>query len=523
MGYKIGMDFGTTNSTVAYINSNSQHPEAFKFPGPSGYDYIPSCVVYREEDRISIGRAAFDHIDEPEAMFCNNLKMILPMPPPQQQETDWAKTKQPETVISDYFRPILTEPGEDSDSFSKQKGAVEGIVLSVPHVWAKDPAHKGRGALQSIIEGLKCPLIQLISEPVAAAAYFTYTYQQRKQADFSGNLLVCDMGGGTFDVTLCRVQPGKIEEVFNDGNGRTNMGKAGVQFDTNLLTAKGLVENTPEFFEAYRKLQEYKSNNKSDITKSINNVIENPDLLRAKKILRAGRYEFNFDDIDNAFMEIREGIESVMKRVADSIRNKRLKVDKIFFVGGFSEFILVRETIKKALDLDQEGVRLISDLDNEIVCYAIAYGAALIANGLVAVEEKYPHTIGVCANRVVQRGTENLEQEQILLPIIKAGGKLSEYHQPVFSDKAVKTCDKSPLVHIYVHAASQAKPHIRKLPEGLELPNANLPNNSWRVGMRINKSKVVYLIFEDTIHKKQTEYELGDIIRQMFGTLMVEE
>jgi len=523
MGFKIGMDFGTTNSTVAYISSSSQQPEAFKFQGPSGYDYIPSCLVYREEGQISIGRAAFDDMDEPGAIFCNNLKMILPMPPPQQQKTDWTKTKSPTTVISDYLRTILTEPDEDSSSFSRQKGPIEGIVLSVPHVWAKDPAHEGRSALKSIIEGLECPLIQLISEPVAAAAYFSYNYQQRQQTDFAGNLLVCDMGGGTFDVTLCQVQPGKIEEVFNDGNGRKNMGKAGVQFDTNLLTAKGLLKNTPEFFEAYKKLQEYKSNHKSEITKLINNAIEEPD-FRVKKILRVGRYEFNFDDIEQAFAEISKGIESVMKRVAVSIDSQKLKVDHIFFVGGFSEFILVRETIKKALGVEQGDVRLISDIDNETVCYAIAYGAALIANDLVAVEERYAHSIGVCANRVVQCDTENYhQQEEILLPIIKAGGKLSEYEHPVFSDTVVSISIKFPVVRIYVHLSSEDKPHVHQLPESLELPHANLPNNRWRVGMRINKSKVVYLIFEDTIHKKQKEYELGDIIRQMFGTLMVEE
>ncbi len=523
MGYRIGMDFGTTNSTVAFLNGSSPQPQAFKFPGPEGYEYIPSCVVYREEGQISIGRAAFDHVDESDAIFCNNLKMVLPMPPAQQQEADWAKQKSPETVISDYFKAILTDADEDSASFTRQKGDIEGLVLSVPNVWAKDPAHKGRSQLQSIMQNLGCPLIQLISEPVAAAAYFAYTYQQREGADFTGNLLVCDMGGGTFDVTLCQVEPGKIVELFNDGNGRKNMGKAGVQFDTNLLASKGLANNDIAFFEAYKKLQEYKSNNKSEITTLINNAIEYPD-FRVKKILRAGgRYEFTYDDIEKAFTDIREGIESVITRVVERINRKKFSVDRIAFVGGFSEFILVRETIKKLLGLDKGRLRLISDLDNEVSRYAIAFGAALIANNLVAVEEKYAHTIGVCANRISSTNKESYEQEQILLPIIKAGAKLSEYQEPVFFEKDVKTLEKTPFIKIFVHLASQDKPHVHQLPEGLALPNTHLPNNSWRVGMRINRSKVVYLVFEDTIHKERLEYELGDIIRQMFGTLMVED
>ncbi len=87
MGYKIGMDFGTTNSTVAWINDKSGEPEAFKYPGLSGYEYIPSCVAYYEEEHIAIGRSAYEWADTGEAVFCDNLKMVLPMPSSQRLET----------------------------------------------------------------------------------------------------------------------------------------------------------------------------------------------------------------------------------------------------------------------------------------------------------------------------------------------------------------------------------------------------------------------------------------------------
>jgi len=523
MGYRIGMDFGTTNSTVAYLNVGSQQPEAFKFPSVESYEYIPSCVAYHD-DKISVGRAAFDFVDVSEAVFCNNFKMILPMPPEKRDQFHWTKTRTPEIVITDYFRNILSLSGDDSASFASQKGSIDGIVLSVPHVWAKDPSHKGRSELQSIIQELGCPLIQLISEPVAAAAYFAHRFQQQKQGDFSGNLLVCDMGGGTFDVTLCRVQPGKIEEIFNEGNGRLNMGKAGVQFDNNLLKSKGLIPDTIDFYEAYKKLQECKSNQHKEITQQINNAIDDPDIFADKKILRAGgRYEFTYKDIKNAFEEIRLGIENVLQHVKQEIDRKNLQVDNIFFVGGFSQFILVRDCIKKFLGIGQNDVRLITDINNEIARYAIAFGAALVANDKIAVEEKYEHTLGIRGIKVVKRGKDNYEQDQILIPIIKGGGKLWEYDKPIFSDMEVKAYTKAPDIHIYVDLSSHDKPYVQKLPDSFELPHAELPNNSWRVGMRINKSKVVYLIFEDTTYKTQKEYELGDIIRQMFGTLVVEE
>lgn len=527
MGYKIGIDFGTTNSTVAYINPSSQQTEAFKFPPVEGYEYIPSCVAYHDDNQVAIGRAAFDYADVPDAVFCNNLKMILPMPPENQAAIEWTKKKPPETVITDYLQHILKFSGEESPSFIRQKGEIDGIVLSVPHVWSKNPAHIGRSALQSIVtERLGCHLIQLISEPVAAAAYFAHQHQKQGRGSFSGNILVCDMGGGTFDVTLCRVQPGKIEELFNDGNGTFDMGKAGVQFDTLLLTAKGLMKNSYEFFEAYKKLQEFKSHNHAEITRKINSAIEDPDLYREKTILRAGgRYEFNYNEITTAFEEIRQGIEKVLERVSQSINNLGFSVDRIFFVGGFSQFILVRETIKKCLGMEQNknDIRLITDINNEIARYAIAFGAALIANDMVSVEEKFEHTIGICGVRSVERAKDIYEQEETLIPILKGGRKLTEYEQPVFADQIVSSYQKYPEISIYVDPSSRNKHYKNRLPHEVELPHADIPGNRWQVGMRINKSKVVYLIFRDTMHNDTKEYELGDIIRKMFGTLVVEE
>ena len=172
MGYKIGMDFGTTNSTVAYINPDTKQVEAFKYPPVAGFEYIPSCVAYGEDHQAFIGAAATSgYLNGEAGLLCSNMKMILPMPPEKRREVAWTRSKSPEDSITDYLQHILTVSGQDAPGFTSQKGAIDALVLSVPHVWAKDPGHIGRSALQSIVrERLKLNLIQLISEPVAAAA-----------------------------------------------------------------------------------------------------------------------------------------------------------------------------------------------------------------------------------------------------------------------------------------------------------------------------------------------------------------
>ncbi|MCW3488690.1 Hsp70 family protein [Dethiobacter alkaliphilus] len=525
MGHKIGIDLGTTNSTVAFVNT-SNTLEAFRYPGPSGYEYIPSCVAYEEDGSISIGRAALNKAGEAGVIFCDNFKMILPLSKDEREQYPWTKVKKPEEVVGDYLTYVLTD--KSNSGFASQKGKIESIVLSVPHVWAKAMDHAGRSRLQNVIVGgLKLPLIQLISEPVAAAAYYAYKLQQEKAEPFRGNLLVCDMGGGTFDVTLCEVTPGKVEELYNDGNGRTGLGKAGVFFDGKLILDKDtkVKEGSAEFYKRYKTLQEYKVDEHDRITKNLITAIEDPDRRQQMPVLRFDGLSFDYDSIMSSFAEVNESINKVLKRFKTAIDKRGYSVDAIFFVGGFAQFYLVREAIKKFWNIGQNDSRFIEKVNEEIARYAIAYGAALVANGLMAVEEKYEHTIGIEGFRLDKvKGTETYEQKQLLIPIIRGGKKLSEYEMIHFAENPVKAHNENPEVSIYVDESSRGCPVVKKLPEklGIKLPNADSPGNQWKVGMRINRSKIVYLVFED-MNGKRVQYELGDLLRQLFSGLEVLE
>lgn len=519
MGYKIGMDFGTTNSTVSYVERDQLAP--FKYPAADGTEYIPSCVAY-DEDGVHIGRAALDCIETEGAVFCNNLKMVLPLPEERRRDYGWPARKAPEAVIADYLRHILVENGAESPSFAVQKGDIEGVVLSVPHVWDSID-HAGRLRLQEIVkQDLGLPLIQLISEPVAAAACFAYRHQQEAGRPFEGNLLICDMGGGTFDVTLCQVGPGRVTELHNDGNGRRAMGKAGVAFDRELLrialARQGVPYETdgPLFYEFYRKLQEYKTNHHPKITQKLINAMEDPD-LRDTAILRAGKLAFSYPDIAAAFTEVAEGIDAVLTRFKAAADAKGHAIDAVFFVGGFCQFHLVREHIKRILNL--ESARLFADANREVSRFAISFGAALMANDMLTVEERYDHTLGIVGWVPVEDAPGKFRREERRIPIISGGKKLGEYEATHFAAQPVKVYDESPRITLYVAPHSEKRIFAEDLPEsmGVRLPGGGLPGQElWRVGMRINGSKVVYLVFESD-QGTRVEYELGDIIRKMFG------
>src|SRR5262249_44062095 len=115
----------------------------------------------------------------------------------------WVREKSPVEVTRDYFCRLLQD---DRHSFSREVGPITSLVVAAPEAWHRSPGHAGPQTLRQIfLDDLSLPLATISSEPVCAAAYFAYRYQQSEGDSFIGNLLVCDVGGETFKVTLCRL------------------------------------------------------------------------------------------------------------------------------------------------------------------------------------------------------------------------------------------------------------------------------------------------------------------------------
>lgn len=257
----IGLDFGTTNSTISYLESESI--EAFQYGGPGGQRYIPSFITYldEEEEELEVGsaaRASATYRKDVESYA--NFKMYLPLPE-SEFSNHFKNNRTPISVTANYLKEILTS-SENEYSFEEQEGKISKIVVSVPEIWHRDIKNTGRERLQKIIKeslGFGDKLVQLVSEPVAAAAYYVWKDKKREnvseQKVFSGNLLVCDMGGGTFDVSLCRVsKDSSVEVLYFDGQGDKGLECAGVAFDRNCVKAayfkkhgKHISESDPKF------------------------------------------------------------------------------------------------------------------------------------------------------------------------------------------------------------------------------------------------------------------------------------
>ena len=527
--YKIGLDFGTTNSILSYLENNDL--KTFKYGNPGQQqEYIPSFISY-DEDFVEIGiNAHLAAANNPEAESYGNFKMRLPL-----HESEFANHFQnnhtPMKITADYLKELLFS--EDNTSFKREKGEIAGLVVSVPEIWQRDPANLGRERLKKLIEELGLPLIQLVSEPVAATAYYIWSMQQQAKNNgnqlFSGNLLVCDMGGGTFDVTLCNIdEESNVKVLYFDGEGDKGLKCGGVAFDRHCVQmayhkkhGEYLDENNSEFIRLLKEFESIKLGyNSQKFIKQINNYFKDTDNYGDKNIYTfTGGYSVNSHEIIEAFKPIESGINKVLNRVKDWLEENQIGFDRLFLVGGFSQFYLVQKAIIETLGIEQEDPRLERNFNVINSAYAISYGACLIANGLIDPVESYIHSIGIFVKKKIE--TENIERGEIAIQeekitLIQGGTSLDKLKESIFYEQPLIAWSKSFSVPLWIDPKTKGEFYRITTPESVTLPNYS-QEAKYLVGMRVDSSQIAYLIIEEINSKTKVEYELGNIIDQTLG------
>lgn len=523
--YNIGLDFGTTNSIVSYLTDNAEL-EAFPYPAPNGTKYIASFIAYHQDNFIEIGSsarttAAYDQSVE----TYGNFKMRLPLP-----ESEFSQhfqvNRTPMSVTTDYLRELLIST-ENPYSFVREKGKINNIVVSVPEIWQRDIYNLGRERLQELIKtelGLEEQLIQLVSEPIAAAAYYTWETQRRAKEQgietFTGNLLVCDMGGGTFDISLCRIYgDNKIEVLYFDGQGEKGLESAGVAFDRGIVQTayikkqgQPLDETSQNFIQLLKEFESVKIGSHLQATRKLTNYLNAPEDKSNDEVYKFSGYTVTLGEVNEVFQSIAQGINKVIKRVKDNIQLYEWNIDRIFMVGGFCEFILVQRAITDALGIGAYDSRIDKTFNITNSAYAISYGACLIANGLVNPTEKFIHTIGIVLETInIYTG----ERERPEITLIQGGSNLDTLTQVNLAPQQIVPLGDNIAITLWVQLQSQGKKHYELLPDMIELPNYS-PESKYRIGMKVDRSQIAYLAIQEIRTSKQVEYKLGNLISKMF-------
>ncbi len=229
----VGIDLGTTNSLVAYMQG--QIPAVI--PGEDGLNLVPSVVALDEKNRVLVGNAARKYLIETPERAVYSVKRLMGRGVEDIQEElkffpfRLADDIQPGEVLRIKVGERTYTPPEISAHVLRQLkrnaerffgGPVTKAVITVPAYFndAQRQATKDAGRIAGL------DVLRLVNEPTAAS--LAYGLDKKK----NGIVAVYDLGGGTFDISILKLHDGIFEVIAT--NGDTHLG--GDDIDNLLIT-----------------------------------------------------------------------------------------------------------------------------------------------------------------------------------------------------------------------------------------------------------------------------------------------
>ena len=323
----IGIDLGTTNSCAAVLEAGA--PKII--PNPEGGRTTPSVVAFKKGERIVGEAAKRQALTNPNT--CSSIKRL--MGTSKKVELD-GKKYTPEEISA----MILSYIKDYAESYLGEK--VEKAVITVPAYFsdAERQATKNAGK----IAGLEVE--RIINEPTAAALAYGL------EKDEGQTILVYDLGGGTFDVSILELGDGVFEVKATNGNNRLG----GDDFDERII--KYIVkefkkENDIDLSDdkmAMQRLKEVAEKAKKDLSGMVSTQISAPFIAKDEDgepvHLDMTLSRAKFEDLISDLVE--STLEPVKKALKDAKMTKK-DIDKVILVGGSTRVPLVYETVTKEL------------------------------------------------------------------------------------------------------------------------------------------------------------------------------
>ncbi|CAF1467551.1 unnamed protein product [Rotaria sordida] len=401
----IGIDLGTTYSCVAVFKNS--HVEIIE--NDQGNRITPSFVTFTSNGERLIGDAAKNLLVSNPQNTIFHIKRLIGREfddPSIQQDVKYfpfsvvSKDNRPVVKVKIGFTEKLFTPEEISamilgkmreiaETYLGKK--VKNAVVTVPAYFnnAQRQATKDAG----IIAGLN--VVGIINEPTAAA--IAYGLDRVRNEKGSHTVLVFDLGGGTFDVSLLILDDGTFEVVATNGN--THLGSyllssfrkrnntffiiriGGEDFDLRVmeyfieLFKNKTGKNVRGHVHALQKLRREVEKAKRILSSEMETIIEIESFFHNEdfhqKLTRTKFEELNMD----LFRSTLEPVEKALK----DVDLKKSDINEIILVGGSTRIPKIRQIIKEYFD-GKEPLRNINPDE------AVAYGAA-VQGGILSDEE----------------------------------------------------------------------------------------------------------------------------------------
>ena len=323
----IGIDLGTTNSCVSIFEGG----EAKVIANASGGRTTPSVVAFKNGEMLVGEKAKHQAVINPETI--SSIKRLM-------GTSKKVKANGKEYTPEEVSAMILGDLKKTAEDYLGEK--VTKAVITVPAYFndAQRQATKNAGK----IAGLEVE--RIINEPTAAAL----AYGLDKQ-DTNEKILVYDLGGGTFDVSILELGDGVFEVKSTSGNNTLG----GDDFD-NKLSDYILSEikkqegvDLKDDKMAMQRIKEAAEKAKKDLSGMTTTQISLPFIAQVD----GSPISFEMDITRAKFEDlIRDLVESTTEPVRKALKDAKLKasdINKVILVGGSTRIPMVQELVKKEL------------------------------------------------------------------------------------------------------------------------------------------------------------------------------
>ena len=324
----IGIDLGTTNSCVSVLEGGT--PQVI--PNDEGGRTTPSVVAFKGDETIVGDRAKRQAVTNPKNTIASIKRLMGSGKKVSANGKDWT----PEEISA----KILSKLKTDAESYLGEK--VTEAVITVPAYFndAQRQATKNAGKIAGL------DVKRIINEPTAAALAYGLDKQEKSQT-----VLVYDLGGGTFDVSILELGDGVFEVKSTAGNNRLG----GDDFDQRIidyLVDTFKKENGIDLSNdamASQRLKDAAEKAKKDLSGMSTTQISLPFISQNSDgplHLEVDLSKAKFEDLCRDLFD--STLEPVKKALSDA-KLSNSDIDEVILVGGSTRIPYIQELVKKEL------------------------------------------------------------------------------------------------------------------------------------------------------------------------------